>query len=360
MQRHRIDGPRRPAVVRPSLAILAGALVVLLLAIPSNLGIGVASSPGSAASPGPGQSTIVASGLSSWNPNVTCSADLVTVAQILGPAYPSQALAGSRYQVNATDGGVPSKRALHPPCTITNLAGTVVSSFVQVNAVYLYDYLFASGDCSKGFKAENGGGPYPNGQTFCDNTGNIRAMGTTNGYIHIEFDQDWLAKGYCGATVPSCNNVTIAKQVSAGTISLDLQGFVFWDENHWELHPLSAWRLTPPPPPPDFGVNSNPSSLSIVVGSSGTSTITLTSLNGFSGNVGLTASVACSGACLFPPTATLNPTAVTLAANGSGTSTLTVSTAILTTPGSYTVTVTATSGSITHSTASSVTVRLPP
>src|SRR2546425_2293163 len=84
MQRHRIDGPRRPAVVRPSLAILAGALVVLLLAIPSNLGIGVASSPGSAASPVPGQSTVVASGLSSWNPNVTCSADLVTVAQILG------------------------------------------------------------------------------------------------------------------------------------------------------------------------------------------------------------------------------------------------------------------------------------
>jgi PKD repeat protein len=190
-------------------------------------------------------------GLTSWNPNVTCSADLVTVPDILGRSYPSQSLVGSRYQVNATAGGVPSKRALHPPCTLTNVTGKTVSTFVQVNRVYLYDYIFASGDCSKGFKAVNGGGPYPNGQTFCDNTGDIRAVGTTNGFIHVEFDQDWLAKGYCGATVPSCNNVTIAKNVSSGSISLDMQGFVFWDDNHWELHPLSAWRRTPPPPPPN-------------------------------------------------------------------------------------------------------------
>jgi hypothetical protein len=359
MGRERVEGKGGSTAWRTFLAILAVVTFVLLLAIPSNLGAGVGSSP-SAASPVPGQSTIVTSGLASWNPNVTCSADQVTVADILGRAYPSEALAGSRYQVNATAGGVPSKRALHPPCTITNVTGKVVSSFVQVNRVYLYDYLFASGDCSKGFKPENGGGPYPNGQTFCDNTGDIRAMGTTNGYIHIEFDQDWLAKGYCGATVPSCNNVTIAKYVSAGNISLDLQGFVFWDANHWEFHPLSAWRLTPPPPPPDFGMSSNPASLSIVMGSSGTSAITLTSLNGFSGNVGLTASVACSGVCVFPPTATLNPTTVTLAANGSGSSTLTVSTFLGTIPGTYTVTVTATSGSIKHSTAISVTVRLPP
>ena len=123
-------------------------------------------------------------------------------------------------------------------------------------------------------------------------------MGTTSGYIHIEFDQDWLAKGYCGSTVSYCNNVTIAQQVSSGTISLDLQGFVYWDDTHWELHPLAAWKLTPPPPSPDFSIGANPSALTIVIGSSGTSTITLTSLNGLSGTVNLGATISSSGRSL--------------------------------------------------------------
>src|SRR5947208_1877260 len=109
---------------------------------------------------------VAAATLTSWNPNVSCSPSLVTVADILGSAYPAQALAGSQYQVNSTDGGIPDKRALAPPCTITNIHNQVVSTFVQVNGVYLYTYTFNSGDCSKGFKAVNGGGRYPNNQTF--------------------------------------------------------------------------------------------------------------------------------------------------------------------------------------------------
>src|SRR5256886_1920178 len=80
-------------------------------------------------------------------------------------------------------------------------------------------------------------------------------MGTTDGYIHIEFDQDWLAKGYCGSSVSYCNNVTIAQKVSSGTISLNLQGFVYWDDTHWELHPLAAWKLSAPPTPPSAPQN---------------------------------------------------------------------------------------------------------
>src|SRR3989475_7106972 len=246
-------------------------------------------------SPAPDRSPVTPSAtLTSWNPNVSRVPALVTVQTILGTAYPAQSLAGSQYQVSPTAGGIPDKRALSPPCTITNVHNNVVSTFVEVDGVYLYDYLFASGDCSKGYKPVNGGGPYPNNQTFCDNTGDIRAMGTTNGYIHIEFDHDWLAKGYCGSTVSYCNNVTIAQKVSSGTISLDLQGFVYWDNTHWELHPLAAWKLTnppPPPPPPDFSIGANPSTLAIIIGSSGTSTITLTSLNGLSGTVNLGATI---------------------------------------------------------------------
>ena len=309
--------------------------------------------------PAPDRSSVTPSAtLASWNPNVSCVPALVTVQTILGTAYPAQSLAGSQYQVSSTAGGIPDKRALSPPCTIKNKHNNFVSTFVEVDGVYLNDYLFDSGDCSKGYSPINGGGPYPNNQTFCDNTGDIRAMGTTNGYIHIEFDQDWLAKGYCGSTVSYCNNVTIAQQVSSGTISLDLQGFVYWDDTHWELHPLAAWKLTPPPPSPDFSIGANPSALTIVIGSSGTSTITLTSLNGLSGTVNLGATISSSGLVIVWPTTSVSPSGVTLTANGTVTSTVTVSTSVLTTPGSYTVTVTGTSGSITHSTTIAVVVRV--
>src|SRR5207249_1530885 len=276
----------------------------------------------SVSSSAPDQTAVAASAtLTSWNPNVSCSPSLVTVADILGSAYPAQALAGSQYQVNSTDGGIPDKRALAPPCTITNIHNQVVSTFVQVNGVYLYTYTFDSGDCSKGFKAVNGGGRYPNNQTFC-------------------------------------NNVTIANEVSTGSISLDLQGFVYWDENHWELHPLAAWRLTPPPPPGDFSIGASPSSLTVTVSGSVVSTITLTSLNGLSGAGSLSASISSSDLVLVWPTVAVSPSSVTLAADGTATSTLTVSTSLLTTPGTYTVTVTATIGSITHSVNLTVVVKL--
>jgi len=198
------------------------------------------------------EQTLATSGLASWNPHVGCSADSVTVRDVLGPAYPSQELNGSRYQKNATDGGVPSKRALSPPCSITNSNSQSVSTFVQIDGVYLATYTFDSHDCSTRFKGVNGGGSYPNNETFCDNVGNILQVGTTSGQIHIEFDQDWLAADYCGSDVPSCDNVTIAQQQSNGGISLDVQGFVYWDDDHWELHPFTAWKQSssPPPPPP--------------------------------------------------------------------------------------------------------------
>src|SRR2546421_200467 len=232
----------RPRNWKASLMIVSVAAALLLMS--------------TVTSPAPDRSSVTPSAtLTSWNPNVSCVPALVTVQPILGTAYPAQSLSGSQYQVTSTAGGIPDKRALSPPCTIQNVHNTIVSTFVEVDSVYLYDYLFASGDCSKGFKKVNGGGPYPKNQTFCDNTGDIRAMGTTNGYIHIEFDQDWLAKGYCGSTISYCNNVTIAQKVSSGTISLNLQGFVYWDDTHWELHPLAAWKLSAPPTPPSAPQN---------------------------------------------------------------------------------------------------------
>ena len=511
--------------------------------------------------------TAMTSGLASWNPNVPCAADLVTIRDVLGPAYPHQALNGSRYQVNSTSGGIPLERSLSPPCTITNLTGQAVSSFVQINGVSLYGYGVKTTDCSAWYSKQNGGARYPGNQTVCTNGGQIITIGTTSGYMKIEIDRDWLGKGYCGPNVPSCDNATLAQEQSNGSISLDVQGFVFWEgPYHWELHPFTAWKLsssppppppsnsppsvdfswtptsgnnttlfsftaqasddhdsassiqvrwdwtgdgnwdtawsttktashrystagnktvvveaidsggltstqshvvqvtappppppppppnapptvdftwtpnsgntstvfgfsataaddhdssssiqvrwdwngdgtwdtpwsttqtathtfsaagdysvivqavdsggltaiqshvvsvtTPPPPPPppaDFGISASPSSLTILCGSSGSSTITLTSLDGLSGTASLSASISSSGLVLVWPTVSVSPSSLTLAANGTATSTLTISTSLLTTSGTYTVTVTATIGSVTHSVNLTVVVKL--
>ena len=108
---------------------------------------------------------------------------------------------------------------------------------------------------------------------------------------------------------------------------------------------------------PDFTIISSPSSLNIPQGSFGTATITLTSLNGFSGTVSLTSTLSSSG-----PQVTFSPASVALPSGGSISSILSVSTAssgAYSTPvsqGSYTLTVTGTSGSLMHSTTFSLTV----
>ncbi len=506
---------RRRATSRRSLLVL---LLVLGLAIAGLIAGPLASAIQSGLSPTSSPARVTESGLTSWNPNVSCSADLVTIRDVLGPAYPTQTVNGSRYQTNSTAGGIPQERALSPPCTITNMTGTVLSSFVQINGVSLYGYGVKTTDCSAWYSKQNGGGRYPNNQTVCTYGGQIITIGTTRGYLRIEIDRDWLGKGYCGVGVPYCDNATLGQYQSNGSISLDFQGFVVWEGPwHWELHPLTGWRLSapptppsapqnlaatggnaqvtlnwqapasdggspvtnykiyrglapltetllttvgnvltytdsavtkptnlaatagnaqvtlnwqapssnggssitnykiyrgtssngetllatigimltytdtavtngvtyyyqvsamnaagegprsseasatpspPPPPPPDFGISATPASLSIHIGSSGTSTITLTSLNGFAGTIGLSTSIACSGLCLVYPTASLNPTSVTLTAGGTGVSTLTVATSVLTTPGTYTITITATSGSITHTVTVTVQVTL--
>jgi len=95
----------------------------------------------------------------------------------------------------------------------------------------------------------------------------------------------------------------------------------------------------------DFSISISPSSLSLPRGSSGTSLITLTSLNGFSGTVTLSTVVSpASGPRVF-----LSSPSITLTPGGQSTSTLTVRAQHKTPIGSYTITVTGTSGSVSHS-----------
>src|SRR5207302_1645327 len=150
-----------------------------------------------------------------------------------------------------------------------------LSPFVQINGVSLYGYGVKTTDCSGFYSKQNGGLRDPGNKTFCTNAGQVITLGTTSGYMKIEIDRDWLGKGYCGPNVPSCNNETLGQEQSNGSISLDVQGFVFWEgPYHWELHPFTAWKLSnsPPPPPP----NSPPSAPQNLAATGGNAQVTLT------------------------------------------------------------------------------------
>src|SRR2546428_243377 len=90
----------------------------------------------------------------------------------------------------------------------------------------------------------------------------------------------------------------------------------------------------------DFSITANPTDVAINPGTRGTSTITITSLGGFTGTISL-ASLPTSGL-----TASLNPANVTLPPDGTTSSTLTVNSS---TQGNYTAQVTGTSSSQSHS-----------
>jgi hypothetical protein len=102
---------------------------------------------------------------------------------------------------------------------------------------------------------------------------------------------------------------------------------------------------------PDFSIAAAPSSLTITQGSNGTSTITITSLNGFNSATTLSATGLPSGV-----TAAFSTNPVTPPANGTANSTLTLTASSSATTGTATVTVTGVSGSTTHSTTITLTV----
>ncbi len=105
---------------------------------------------------------------------------------------------------------------------------------------------------------------------------------------------------------------------------------------------------------PDFSMSVSPTTVAVTPGgASGSSTVTVTSLNGFSIAVNLTVS------CPTGLTCTMNPTSATPASGGTATSALSVSAIAGTAAGNYTATVTGTSGTLSHSTNVSVTVTVP-
>ena len=104
---------------------------------------------------------------------------------------------------------------------------------------------------------------------------------------------------------------------------------------------------------PSFTIAASPSSLAVTAGSSNSSTLTLTSLNGFSGTLSLSP--------LGTPgiVASLSRKSVSLSSGGSKTLMATVNTTSSLPPGSYTMNVTGVSGTVSNSITLILTVRAP-
>lgn len=100
---------------------------------------------------------------------------------------------------------------------------------------------------------------------------------------------------------------------------------------------------------PDFAISASPTSVPVVQGNSGSSTVSTTVTGGFNSSVSLSASGQPSGV-----TVSFNPTSI--AAPGSGSSTMTMAVASSTATGTYTITVTGTGGSTTHTATVSLSV----
>ena len=169
--------------------------------------------------------------------------------------------------VTQTFGGIPNKRMLNPPCTITSESGQVVGAFVEIRGVYPVAWNYTTEDCASVFNGINGGGNF--GTPLCDSSGNMQTFGipgdcggkihaACSHRIHFEIDMDWMAKDWCGPVSSYCNNSTlpqyVASGISGGSTSIDVQGFIYWDPEEvttpghnyggWELHPFTAWRLS--------------------------------------------------------------------------------------------------------------------
>ncbi len=121
------------------------------------------------------------------------------------------------------------------------------------------------------------------------------------------------------------------------------------DENG-AVFDAQTYSFPPPSGSDDFAMSASPSSVSLVQGASGTSTIGTTVVSGNAQTVTLSASGLPAGA-----TASFNPSSVTSPAS----STLTISTASSTPAGSYTVTVSGTGASATHTTLIALSVSAP-
>lgn len=202
----------------------------------------------------------------SWSPAVSCSPTISTIEAILGSVtiqristdsnstgvdYSGGAfkLAGNlAYGANPSDWPF-SKRALYPypagkPCSTSS-----VPAFVEIHSVAAL-FVDSQEDCGIYFDTSNGGGYFPNKQSFCSTTLSLASStplcpACNMHRIYAVIDRDWKAAG-------------IAPTSPAQGRAIDVQGFIYWNTQWvdqpwhsytgWEFH-VTAWRISTTPIP---------------------------------------------------------------------------------------------------------------
>jgi len=141
----------------------------------------------------------------------------------------------------------------------------------------------------------------------------------------------------------STMTMTVASTTATGTYPITVTG-----TGGGVTHTSTVTLTVTAPASANFTITASPTAITVVRGSSGTSTITTAALNGFNSAIALSATGQPSGV-----TVSFSPTSI--AAPGSGTSTMTVKTGSRTT-GTYTITITGKGGGKTNTTKVSLTI----
>ena len=208
---------------------------------------------------------------------------------------------------------------------------------------------------SNGDDGQNSTGLYVNGTapTTPSNAlgGGINLLSGDTFHVQMTYDGSTLSMTITDAGNPSAT-FTISWPINIQTTigsTTAFVGFTGATGGQTAIQELLDWSYTSTTstPAPDFSVAVSPSSQTISQGSNTTYTATISPNNGFAGNVSLNVTGLPAGA-----TAVFNPPSIT----GSGSSTMTVSTTSTAAIGTYPLTVTATSGTLSHAAATSLTI----
>jgi len=178
---------------------------------------------------------------------------------------------------------------------------------------------------------------------------------TTGAVSHrflLDLDRDGLDTSDCSPTADPCSSSFMTSATVSFTANT-VGTFTYYCTFH--SYTMTGNFIVQAASTPNFSITPNPTSLTIQQGSSAISSITLTSLNGFSGSLSLSGTASPSG-----PSASFSPNSVTLSSEGTATSMMTISAVgglySSVANGNYAITVTATNGTLTHSTTVQVTI----